>query len=41
MCGFACHRIDKAVLVPDYPEREADEAMLAEIIGNADLQPQD
>ncbi len=41
MCGYAYHRIDKAVLVPDYPERGEDEKMLAEIAGNADLQPQD
>ena len=32
MCNYAYHRIDRPVLVPDYPERDADEKMLAEII---------
>ena len=31
MRGYAYHRLDKAVLIPDYPEREADEKMLAAI----------
>ena len=30
MC-WQYHRIDRPVLVPDYPERDADAAMLAEI----------
>ena len=32
MCGYAYHRLDKSVFIPYYPEREADEKMLAEII---------
>ena len=30
--GYAYHRIDRPVLVPDYEGREADEAMLQAIL---------